>query len=130
MCPSGNELLWGLNTYFIVGLRGFPLSHAHGRGFIVPGRLGGDSYLPSNHVSISNDGNWTYVWRDYRAASKSSGVSWRRHRRSGVVGPFKGAASTGHQNFWFYKMSPKSRCLKCELSYFRREALFKGTRRP
>lgn len=87
MCPSGNELLRGLNAYFMVGLCGFPLSHARGRGFTVLGGLGGGSCLPSNHVSISNGGTWTHVWRDYRATSKASGVSWRRHGRPGVVGP-------------------------------------------
>lgn len=35
MCPSGNELLWGLDTYFIFQCCAFPLSRFCGCGFIL-----------------------------------------------------------------------------------------------
>lgn len=35
MCPSGNELLWGLDTYFIFQCCAFPLSRFCGCSFIL-----------------------------------------------------------------------------------------------
>lgn len=52
MCPSGNELLWGLDTYFIFQCCAFPLSRSCGCYFVVlrcAKRI--MQSLPGNHIA-------------------------------------------------------------------------------